>query len=105
MAKRTSRMHRVLDWFGPFERPFPMADQRILEEIGARVSEVLKSSPARDVEKNLRALLMAFFDRFDLVMREDFEAQKRVLERAQVQLAELETRLAEIERRSATLSG
>ena len=82
-----------------------MADQRILDEIGVRVSEVLKSSPAGDLQKNLRALLVAFFDRFDLVTREDFDAQKRVLERAQAQLAELETRLAEIERRSAAHSG
>ncbi len=74
-----------------------MTDPRLIDEIGARLSDVLAKSPARDVEKNLRALLASFFDRFDLVTREDFEAQKRVLERAGARIAELEVRLAELE--------
>lgn len=72
-----------------------MTDPRLLDEIGAKLSEILATSPARDVEKNMRALLAAFFDRFDLVTREDFEVQKRVLERAQGRIAELERRLAD----------
>ena len=83
-----------------------MTDPRLLDEIGARFSEILEKSPARDVEKNVRALLVAFFDRFDLVTRDDFEVQKRVLERAQARIAELEHRLGEIEARQAdTLPG
>ena len=78
-----------------------MTDPRLLDEIGARISAALASSPARDVEKNLHALLGAFFERFDLVTREDFEVQKRVLERAQGRIAELESRLAELEARSS----
>lgn len=74
-----------------------MTDPRLLDEIGTRVSDILAKSPARDVEKNVRALLAAFFDRFDLVTRDDFEVQKRVLERAQTRIAELELRLGEIE--------
>jgi BMFP domain-containing protein YqiC len=74
-----------------------MTDPRFLDEIGARLSEVLAKSPARDVEKNAHALLAAFFDRFDLVTRDDFEVQKRVLERAQARIAELELRVGELE--------
>ena len=74
-----------------------MAEPRIRDELGARISDVLKDSPVQDLEKNLRALATAFFERFDVVTREDFEAQKRVLERAKQQLAELEARLAELE--------
>ena len=74
-----------------------MTDSRLIDEIGTKLSEVLAASPARDLEKNLRALLTSFFDRFDLVTREDFEAQKRVLERAQARIAALEARLGEPE--------
>jgi BMFP domain-containing protein YqiC len=35
----------------------------------------------------------------DLVLREDFEVQKKLLERAQAKLAELEARIAELEAR------
>ena len=75
----------------------PVTDPRFLDEIGAKLSEILAKSPAADIEKNARALLAAFFDRFDLVTRDDFEVQKRVLERAQARIAELELRLGETE--------
>ena len=75
----------------------PMSNSRLFDEIGAKLTEVLANSPARDVEKNMRALLGAFFDRVDLVTRNDFEVQKRVLERAQARIAELEKRLTELE--------
>jgi len=72
-------------------------DTRLLDELGTRISEVLANSPARDFERNLKALFAATFDRFDLVNREDFDAQRRVLERTRAQLAALEARLAELE--------
>ena len=76
-----------------------MTDKRLIDELGERISEAVKNSPAQDIEKNLRVLLAAFFDRLDLVVREDFEVQKRLLERAQAKLAQLEARIAELESR------
>lgn len=76
-----------------------MTDKRPLDELGERISEALRNSPAQDLEKNLRAMLLAFFDRFDLVAREDFEVQRKLLERAQTRLAALEARLAALETR------
>ena len=66
---------------------------------GERLGEAARNSPAADLEKNLRALLGAFFDRFDVVLREDFDVQRRLLERAQAKLADLEARLAQLEQR------
>jgi len=75
-----------------------MIDRRFFDELNERIGEALRNSPAQDVEKNLRAMLAAWFDRMDLVLREDFEVQKKLLERAQAKLAELETRVAELEK-------
>ena len=77
----------------------PMIDKRLLDELGERIDEALRSSPAQDLEKNLRALLASWFDRLDLVLREDFEVQRKLLERAQSKLAELEARVRELESR------
>jgi len=74
-----------------------MIDKHLLDELGDRVTEAMRRSPAQDLEKNLRALLVAFFDRFELVAREDLEVQKRLLERAQAKLTALEARVAELE--------
>jgi BMFP domain-containing protein YqiC len=72
---------------------------RTLDEMRQRISEALQDSPAQDLEKNLHALAAAFFERFDLATREDFEVQKKLLERAQAKLAALEARIAELEAR------
>jgi len=81
-----------------------MIDKRLFEELNERVGEALRNSPAQDIERNLRALLAAWFDRLDLVLREDFEVQKKLLERAQAKLAELEARIAELEARTQSKS-
>jgi BMFP domain-containing protein YqiC len=77
-----------------------MTEKRLLEELERRIGEALRSSPAQDLEKNLRALLASFFERFDLATREELEVQKKLLERAGEKLAALEQRLAELEARS-----
>lgn len=75
-----------------------MIERRLFDDLADRLNEAVKASPAQDLEKNLRALLSAFFDRFDVVLREDFDVQRRLLERAQAKLAALEARVAELER-------
>lgn len=76
-----------------------MIDKSLLDDLSARVDQALRNSPAQDIEKNLRALLAGWFDRLDLVLREDFDVQKKLLERAQAKLGELEARIAELEAR------
>jgi ubiquinone biosynthesis accessory factor UbiK len=78
-----------------------MDERNPLEDLRARFAEALRNSPAQDLEKNLQALLSAFFDRFDLAAREDLEVQKKLLERAQAKLVSLEARVAELEARKA----
>jgi BMFP domain-containing protein YqiC len=75
-------------------------DKHLLDELGSRLREAVQASPAQDLEKNLHALLVAFLDRFDVVAREDFEVQRKLLARAQEKLAALEARVAELEGRS-----
>jgi len=76
-----------------------MSEGKTLEDLRERISQALRDSPARDLEKNLHALLVAFFDRFDLATREDLDVHKKLLERAQAKLAALEARVAELEAR------
>jgi hypothetical protein len=76
-----------------------MTNREALEELRRRISEALHASPAEDLERNLHALAVAFFERLDLATREDFEVQKKLLERAQAKLAALEARVAELETR------
>lgn len=77
-----------------------MIDKRLFEDLNQRISDAMRNSPAADIEKNIRAMLGTWFDRMDLVTRDDFDVQKKLLERANAKLAELEARLAELEARA-----
>jgi BMFP domain-containing protein YqiC len=50
-----------------------------------------------DLESNFRAVLRERLSRLDLVTRDEFDAQTRVLERTRAQLEALEGRLAALE--------
>jgi BMFP domain-containing protein YqiC len=76
-----------------------MAQTSLLEDLSARISEFLAATPAKDLEKNLKALLTAAFARLDLATREEFGVQAESLARARAKLAELERRVVELEAR------
>ncbi len=79
-----------------------MQRPNFVEELSAKVSELLASSPARDFEKNMRALVSSALGRLDLVTREEFDVQAKLLARAREQLVALEARVAELEQRLKT---
>ncbi|MGH8700386.1 MAG: accessory factor UbiK family protein [Burkholderiales bacterium] len=70
-----------------------------LEEVSARLAELFGTGPARDIEKNFRALMSSALARLDLVTREEFDVQAKVLARTQEKLAALEARLEKLEQR------
>ncbi len=74
-----------------------MFNSKFLDEIADKLSELASSGPAKDFEKNARALLAQGFAKLDLVTREEFDVQVQLLSRAQERLAALEARVAELE--------
>lgn len=74
-----------------------MLSQKLFEEISNKISETIAASPARDIEKNVKAMMSSTFARFDLVTREEFDVQQAVLARTRDKLTELEQRLAKLE--------
>lgn len=78
-----------------------MAASNFIEEFNARLAALIASSPAKDVERNVKALMSGAFARMDLVTREEFDVQAKVLARTREKLAELERRVAELEAAAA----
>ncbi|GAB2876466.1 hypothetical protein GCM10027046_00290 [Uliginosibacterium flavum] len=75
----------------------PSKPAQLFEEMGNKFAEMMQSGPAKDFEKNAKAMLAAGFSRLDLVSREEFDVQKALLQSACEKLAALEKRLAELE--------
>jgi BMFP domain-containing protein YqiC len=69
-----------------------------LDTLSHKLADLLKDSPAKDLEANLKAGLSGLLSRMDLVTREEFDVQVEVLQRTRTQMARLEIRLAELER-------
>ena len=82
-----------------------MNPSSFFDQISSRLSEIAANSPARDVEKNMRALATSAFSRLDLVTREEFDVQAEMLVRARAQLTALEQRVAQLEAALAARSG
>jgi BMFP domain-containing protein YqiC len=69
-----------------------------LDDLQDRVTAVIQQTPAADLQKNIKALLAQQFTRLELVTREEFDTQSKVLARARAKLEELERRITELER-------
>jgi len=74
-----------------------MEKAAFLDELQRRLASLVEGTPAAEVQRNLKALLSQQFAQFELVTREEFDAQARVLARTREKLQELERRLAELQ--------
>lgn len=75
-------------------------DNNVIDELSKRLGEILPPGVSvlkEDMEKNIRSVLHAAFSKMDLVSREEFEVQTKVLQRSREKLEALEKQLAELE--------
>jgi BMFP domain-containing protein YqiC len=74
-----------------------MSKADFLSDFQAKINQVLESSPAKGIEKNMKAMLNQGFSKLDLVTREEFEIQTQVLAKTRSKLEALEARVTELE--------
>ena len=76
-----------------------MLNPKTFDELAARIGQAIENSPAKDIEKNVKAMLASGIARLDLVPRAEFEIQAQVLLKTREKVEALERRLAELEAR------
>lgn len=74
-----------------------MDKQNFFNDMQAKISQVLENSPAKDIEKNVKAMMSQGFSKLDLVTREEFDIQAQVLAKTRAKLEALEARVAALE--------
>ncbi len=74
-------------------------------DIQGKINQALESSPAKDIEKNVKAMMTQGFSKLDLVTREEFDIQAQVLAKTRAKLEALELRVVELEARLAAQGG
>lgn len=67
------------------------------DDLSLRIKALLEQSPAKDLDKNLRAMMTSAFAKMDLVTRDELDTQKALLARTREKLTALEARLAKLE--------
>lgn len=70
---------------------------RFFSDIQTKINQVLENSPAKDIEKNVKAMMSQGFSKLDLVTREEFDIQAQVLAKTRAKLEALEARIAALE--------
>jgi len=68
-----------------------MLDTKFFEEMSSKLNEAVSSGPAKDFERNARALLAQGFAKLDLVTREEYDVLAARLEKLEARIATLET--------------
>jgi hypothetical protein len=76
-----------------------MLNAKSLDELAARIGKAFEGSPAKDLEKNVKAMLQSGLARLDLVTRQEFDIQADVPRKTREKVERLETRVAELEAR------
>lgn len=72
----------------------------MIDELSKRLGEILPPGVnvlKEDMEKNIRSVLHTAFSKMDLVSREEFEVQAKVLQRTREKLETLEKQFAELD--------
>ncbi|BBO60440.1 hypothetical protein MPB2EB_1581 [Mycoavidus sp. B2-EB] len=75
-----------------------MKPSELFQDLQTKISDLLKNSPVKDIEQNIKAMLTQGFAKLDLVTREEFEIQTQVLARTRAMVEELEQRIVQLER-------
>jgi BMFP domain-containing protein YqiC len=66
-------------------------------DLQGKINQAIDSSPAKDIEKNVKAMMTQGFSKLDLVTREEFDIQNQVLAKTRAKLEALELRVAQLE--------
>jgi BMFP domain-containing protein YqiC len=80
-----------------------MLDPKLFDDLARRLVDAIPTGVKeiqQDLEKNLRAVLQASLSKLDLVTREEFDVQSRVLARTREKLDKLEKTISALETQS-----
>ena len=80
-----------------------MLNMKLLDDLARQISETIPAGMKEmqgDVKKNIRTLLEGTLAKLDLVTREEFDAQSKVLARTREKLEQLEKTVSELEDKS-----
>jgi ubiquinone biosynthesis accessory factor UbiK len=78
-----------------------MTPTALFADAQEKIIAMLRASPAAELERNVRAVMAASFQKMDLVTREEFEIQRELLAHTQQRMIQLEQRIAVLEARKS----
>jgi BMFP domain-containing protein YqiC len=74
-----------------------MLNSKTFDDLAARIGKAIEGSPAKDIEKNVKAMLQSGLTRLDVVPRTEFDTQAQVLLKTREKLEQLEARVTALE--------
>jgi BMFP domain-containing protein YqiC len=96
-APNEMRMHRS----GACGSGQGIAMNTFFNDLQDKINQAIENSPAKDIERNVKAMMTQGFSKLDLVTREEFDIQAQVLAKTRAKLDALEQRVAQLEAKLA----
>jgi BMFP domain-containing protein YqiC len=78
----------------------PGSDHSSLDDLARKIADSIPENLrglGEDLQRNLKSTLRSGLERMDLVTREEFDIQTRLLERTRARVDALETRVSDLE--------
>jgi BMFP domain-containing protein YqiC len=80
-----------------YDKESTMDMNSFFNDLQGKINQAIESSPAKDIEKNVKSMMTQGFSKLDLVTREEFEVQNQVLAKTRAKLEALEVRVQQLE--------
>jgi BMFP domain-containing protein YqiC len=74
-----------------------MIRNKLFDDFAERIAELARTAPAKDLEKNAKALLGGMLQRMDIATRADLDDHAALITRLYEQIQALELRIAALE--------
>src|SRR5689334_7123471 len=77
-SKAIAKARRLLDWQRGSPSKFDTLEDAVmncktLDDLAARIGKAIENSPAKDIERNVKAMLQSSLARLDVVPRAEFD--------------------------------
>jgi len=82
-----------------------MEKKNIFDDLQSRINQIIDSSPVKDIEKNIRALITQALSRLDVVTREEFDLQVMTITQLREQINLLQAHLNKLEKKLEKQAG
>lgn len=69
---------------------------KIIDQVSGQLDKLFSNQPVQDIEENIKAIVLSYLRRLDVVTKEEFDIQQRLLIATRQKVDELEAKINQL---------